>query len=40
MFCNSEEIIALSFGLDQRIPYNLDESSITTAFEPFYQSLL
>ena len=37
---SSEEIIALSFGLDQHIPYNLDESSITTAFELFHQNLL
>ena len=35
-----EEIIALSFGLDQHIPYNIDHNSINTEFELFYQNLL
>ena len=35
-----EEIAALSPGLDQHIPYNVDNTSMNTEFELFYQNLL
>ena len=35
-----EEVIALSLGLDQHIPYNVDNNSINTEFELFYLNLL
>ena len=35
-----EEIRALSFGLDQHVPYNVDNNSINTEFQLLYQNLL
>ena len=35
-----EEITAPPVGLDQHIPYNIDNNSIKTEFELFYQNLL
>ena len=34
------EINALSFGLDQHIPTNINRNSIQTEFESFYQKLV
>ena len=34
------EINALSFGLDQHIPTNINRNSIQTEFESFYQELV
>ena len=34
------EINALSFGLDQQIPTNINRNSIQTEFESFYQKLV
>ena len=40
LFCIPEEITVLSLGQDQHISYNVDNTSINTEFELFYQNLL
>ena len=35
-----EEITALSFGLNQHIPYNVDNNSINTEFDLFNENFL
>ena len=37
---SNEEITALSYGLDNHIPSNINKNAVTTEFEMFFQNLL